>query len=159
MAPSRYTAAEIKEFGTPPAPGSPYGLPIPNSERPGRSAVYRNFRFRDRPLLTTYDPDIRSVHDLFENTARKRPNKRCLGTRNWNTTSKSWEEKFDWITYAEVAERRKHLGAGLVDIHQRIGYAKDKYGVGLWSQNRAEWQITGASSQRASMACSLADRP
>lgn len=142
MAPSRYTAAEIKEFGTPPAPGSPYGLPIPNSERPGRSAVYRNFHFRDRPLLTTYDPDIRSVHDLFENTARKRPNKRCLGTRNWNTTSKSWEEKFDWITYAEVAERRKHLGAGLVDIHQRIGYAKDKYGVGLWSQNRAEWQIT-----------------
>ncbi|KND94500.1 Long chain acyl-CoA synthetase 7, peroxisomal [Tolypocladium ophioglossoides CBS 100239] len=142
MAPARYTAAEIKEFGTAPAPGSPYGLPIPNSERPDRSAVYRNFHFRDRPLLTTHDPDIRSVHDLFENTVRKRPNKRCLGTRNWNIASQSWDQKFDWLTYAQVAERRKHLGAGIVEIHQRIGHPQDKYGVGLWSQNRPEWQIT-----------------
>ncbi|PNY27793.1 Long chain acyl-CoA synthetase 7, peroxisomal [Tolypocladium capitatum] len=142
MAPAGFTVAEIKELGDVPPPGSPHGVAIPNTERPGRTAVYRNFRFRDRPLLTSYDPNIRSIHDLFENAARKRPNKRCLGTRNWNTASKSWDDKFGWLTYAEVAERRKRLGAGIVEIHQRIGHSEDKYGVGIWSLNRAEWQIT-----------------
>ncbi|PHH59025.1 hypothetical protein CDD81_3938 [Ophiocordyceps australis] len=136
-----FSAAEIKALGTPPEPGRPAGLPVPGSERPGRSAVYRYFKFRDRPLLTTYDADVRSIHDLFEASARKRPNKACLGTRNWNPATKTWNDKFDWLTYAQVADRRRAFGAGLVEIHTRIGINEAKFGVGLWSQNRAEWQI------------------
>lgn len=142
MAP-KDTAAMIRELSTPPPPGSPYGVPIPGSERPGRSAVYRNWRFRDQPLLATFDPEIQTLHDLFEQSVRRYPNNRCFGTRNWNPANRSWEEKFDWITYAEVGERRKNLGAGFVEIHKSIGHPKDKYGVGLWSPNRQEWQITG----------------
>lgn len=141
MAP-KDTAAMIRELSTPPPPGSPYGVPIPGSERPGRSAVYRNWRFRDQPLLATFDPEIQTLHDLFEQSVRRYPNNRCFGTRNWNPANRSWEEKFDWITYAEVGERRKNLGAGFVEIHKAIGHTKDKYGVGLWSPNRQEWQIT-----------------
>lgn len=138
--------AYFKRLTTPPPTGSPWGIPIPGSERPGRSAVYRNWAVRDEPLLTTFDPEIQSTHDIFEASAQRRPNARCFGTRHWNPQTQKWEDKYDWLTYGEIDTRRKNLGAGLVEIHQRINYPKDKYGVGLWSQNRVEWQITGRSS-------------
>ncbi|TQN73192.1 Long chain acyl-CoA synthetase 7 [Colletotrichum shisoi] len=149
MAPTRDTTAYIQELATPPPPGSPYGLPIPGSEKEGRSAIYRHWRFRDGPLLSTFDPAVQTVHDLFEEAAKKRPNARCLGHRAWNPATKDWENKYTWATYAEVAERRKNFGAGLVEVHQNIGITSDHYGVGLWSQNRPEWHITdlGAASQ------------
>ncbi|KAM4060607.1 AMP-binding enzyme [Hirsutella rhossiliensis] len=139
---AKLSAADVQQLGAPPAPGSPYGLPVPGSERPGRSAVYRHHRFRDAPLLATLDPDVRSMHHVFESTVRRRPNKRCLGSRPWVPSTKSWGDHFDWLTYADVAQRRKDFGAGLVEIHHRAGYPKDKYGVGLWAQNRPEWHIT-----------------
>lgn len=145
MAPARDTAALIREISAPPPPGSPYGLPIPGTEREGRSAIYRHWRFRDQPLITTFDPAVQTTHDLFEESARKRGGAQCLGTRPWNPTTRTWEDRYVWQTYAEVAERRKNLGAGLVEIHEKIGIGKngEKYGIGLWSQNRADWQITG----------------
>ncbi|KAG6039371.1 hypothetical protein E4U41_002761 [Claviceps citrina] len=149
MAPSQDVAALQVELGAIPPPGSPYGVAVPGTERPGRSAVYRGWRFRDRDLLATYDPEIRSIHDLFEASARKRPNKKCLGSRKWNAATQAWGDSFEWITYGQVAERRNNFGAGLVEIHKRINYPLEKYGVGVWSQNRPEWQIAdlGASSQ------------
>ncbi|GAO17670.1 hypothetical protein UVI_02058570 [Ustilaginoidea virens] len=149
MAPAKDVAALQQELGAIPPPGSPYGVPVPGSERPGRSAVYRGWRFRDRELITTFDPAIRSLHDLFEASARRRASKRCMGARMWNPTTQTWGDKYEWMTYGQVAERRKNFGAGLVEIHKSIGYPKDKHGVGVWSQNRPEWQITdfAAASQ------------
>ncbi|TEA16594.1 Long chain acyl-CoA synthetase 7 [Colletotrichum sidae] len=149
MALTKDTAAYIQELANPPPPGSPYGVPVPGSEREGRSAIYRHWRFRDGPLLSTFDPAIQTVHDLFEDAVRRRPNARCLGHRAWNPAAKNWENKYTWITYADVAERRKNFGAGLVEIHHKVGITDDNYGVGLWSQNRPEWHITdlGAASQ------------
>lgn len=137
------TAAYIKGLSTPPAPGALHGVAIAGSERPGRTAIYRHHKIGDGPLLTTFSPEIQSVHDLFEAAVKKRPSKRCLGTRHWNASTQSWQEQYEWETYGEVAERRNNLGAGLVEIHSRVGHNQDKYPVGLWSQNRAEWQITG----------------
>jgi len=148
MAP-KDSSAIIQELKQPPPPGSPYGVPIPGSERPGRSAIYRHWRFRDQPLLTTFDPEIQTLHDVFEAAVRKFPNNRCLGARQWNQATRTWGDKFEWITYAETAERRKNFGAGVVEIHKAINHPADKYGVGLWAQNRPEWQITdlGLASQ------------
>lgn len=143
MAPTKSVAALLDELSTPPPAGSPYGVPVPDSQRPGRSPVYRHWAVRDKPLLTALDPEVQSTHDIFEQAALKRPSARCFGTRHWNPTTQSWEDKYDWLTYAEVDERRKNFGAGIVELHQRIGYPKDKYGVGLWAQNRVEWQVTG----------------
>lgn len=142
MAP-RDTTALINDMKQPPPPGSPYGVPVPNSETTGRSAIYRHWRYRDQPLLETLDPEIQTLHDLFEDTVRRFPNNRCLGTRNWVPASRTWEEKYDWSTYAQVAERRKNFGAGIVEVHKAINHPADKYPVGLWSQNRPEWQVTG----------------
>ncbi|ETS77533.1 hypothetical protein PFICI_11407 [Pestalotiopsis fici W106-1] len=137
---------EVKDWlsktASPPPPGSPYAVPVPGSEREGRSAVYRHWRFRDQPLLSTYDPSVRTFHELIQDTVRRFPNNRCLGTRHWNPATKSWDNKYTWQTYAQVAERSKNFGSGILELHRRVGVTADKFGVGLWCQNRAEWQIT-----------------
>lgn len=136
------TATYIKQIAELPPPGAPYALPVPGSERPDRSPVYRHWRFRDGPLLSTLDERIQTLHDLFEDTLKRRANKKFLGWRPWNAQSQTFEPKYVWMTYAEAAERRKNLGAGIVELHKRAGATADKYGVGLWAQNRPEWQIT-----------------
>ncbi|KAF4974738.1 hypothetical protein FZEAL_8408 [Fusarium zealandicum] len=142
-------AALHKRVTTLPPAGSPYGLPVPGSERPNRTPIYRHWAVRDEPLVTSLEPEIHSTHDILERSARKWPNARCLGTRHWNPAAQTWEDKYDWLSYADVNVRRKNFGAGIVEIHNRISYTAVKYGVGLWSQNRAEWQIAdfGLASQ------------
>ncbi|KAI1817566.1 AMP-binding enzyme [Poronia punctata] len=131
----------IKEVATPPPPGAPYAIPLPGTEREGRSAIYRHWRFADKPLLSTLNPNARTFFDLFEESVREFPNSRCLGTRHWNAEKKAWDNKYVWKTYAEVNTRSKNFGSGVLELHRRIGISPSNYGVGLWSPNRAEWQI------------------
>lgn len=48
-----------------------------------------------------------------------------------------------WETYAQVQQRRKNFGIGMVHLHQQKGITGKQHGVGLWCQNRPEWQIVG----------------
>lgn len=146
MRPDLQAQALIDKCKTPPPPGSPYALPIPGSERDNRTPVYRNYAFRDGPLLERLEAHTMTVHDLFEEAWQVRPNKRMLGWRPWNAATKTWEPKYVWMTFAEVAERRKNLGAGIVELHKQVGVTADKYGVGIWAQNRPEWEIAGSLS-------------
>lgn len=47
------------------------------------------------------------------------------------------------MDYQTVQRRRKAFGIGIVELHKQEGVTAEKYGVGLWCQNRPEWQITG----------------
>ena len=47
------------------------------------------------------------------------------------------------MSYGTVQERRANLGAGIVEANRQVGISERKYGVGLWCQNRPEWQLTG----------------
>lgn len=133
-----------RELHKPPPHGKPYAVPLPGTAKDDRSAVYRHYRFADKPLLSTLDPAVLTAHDSFEASVKKGPNKRCLGSRAWIPATKTFSN-FDWISYAQTAERRKNFGAGLVQLHKEAGVTQTRqYGVGLWCQNRAEWQITGA---------------
>jgi len=135
--------AYIKEISTPPPPGSPYAVPIPGTEREGRSPIYRHWRFTDKPLLATLNPNAHTFFDLFEASVKEYPNSRCLGTRHWNAAKKAWDNKYTWKTYAEVNARSKNFGSGILELHRQIGIPPGNYGVGLWSPNRADWQIAG----------------
>ena len=145
MAPTRQDPEEFaKAMHAPPPPGSPYSLPIPGSQREGRSAIYRHWRWVQGPLLQTLDPEVQTAHDAFEKSVAKRPNARCLGNRPWDPVTKTFG-KYEWQTYGETAERRKNFGAGIVELHKNAGVTDEKHGVGLWCQNRPEWQISGKS--------------
>ena len=46
-----------KDYRAPVPSGAPYSLPLPGSQKPGRSAVYRHWRFKDG-LLKSLDPNV-----------------------------------------------------------------------------------------------------
>ena len=132
----------VKEIATPPPPGQPYSVPIPGSEQPDRTPVYRHWQFKDKELLATLNPKIKTIHDLFEVSASHQPNARCLGVRPWDPVKKEFGD-YQWQDYGTIAKRRANAGAGIVQALKKAGITGAKYGVGLWCQNRPEWHIIG----------------
>jgi long-chain acyl-CoA synthetase len=47
-----------RELQGAPEPGKPVSVPVPGSQREGRSAVYRHWRFQDA-LVETLDPKVK----------------------------------------------------------------------------------------------------
>lgn len=131
-----------QELHAPPPKGKPYSVPLPGSESEGKSAIYRHWRFADKPLLATLVPEISTPHEAFEAAVVRYPKNNCLGHRPYDPVAKKFGG-YVWETYEEIAQRRKNFGAGLVHLHKQAGITATKqYGVGLWCQNRPEWQIT-----------------
>ncbi|KAK1070119.1 medium-chain fatty acid-CoA ligase faa2 [Friedmanniomyces endolithicus] len=130
---------EAAKINAPPPPGAPYSVPLVGSEVAGRSAVYRHWRQRDG-LVQTLDPAVRTIHEMFEQTAKRIPNKRCLGHRPYDPVTKTFGG-YEWQTYAQVQKRRADFGVGLVALQEQVGVMGTQHGVGLWCQNRPEWQI------------------
>ncbi|KAF2016509.1 long-chain-fatty-acid-CoA ligase 1 [Aaosphaeria arxii CBS 175.79] len=130
-----------KEFQAPPPKGKPYSVPILGSETEGKSAVYRHWRFKDRPLLEVLDPSITTAHEAFETAVKTYPKNRCLGHRPYDPATKTFGP-YVFEDYETIHKRRKNFGAGLVHLHKQAGVQEQSYGVGLWCQNRPEWQIT-----------------
>ncbi|KAI9689376.1 MAG: putative NRPS-like protein biosynthetic cluster [Bathelium mastoideum] len=128
------------EFHKAPPPGQPHSVKVPGSEQQGRSAVYRHWLFKDE-LCVTLDPSIRTVHDIFEQSANRNPRNRCLGHRPYNAATKTFGN-YVWEDYQTIQRRRTNFGVGIVELHKQIGKTGTQYGVGLWCQNRPEWQIT-----------------
>ena len=46
-----------KQIYEPPSVGASYAVPLPDSEQPGRTAVYRHWRFQNG-LLKSMDPNV-----------------------------------------------------------------------------------------------------
>jgi long-chain acyl-CoA synthetase len=108
-------------------------------------------------LLESFDPAVTTMHDAFESTANILPANKCLGARPYDPQTKTYGP-YEWIDYQTVQRRRKNLGAGLVYLHKELGVTGDKYGVGLWCQNRPEWQIVDlACMSQALFSVSLYD--
>ncbi|KAF2261687.1 long-chain-fatty-acid-CoA ligase 1 [Lojkania enalia] len=129
------------ELAVPPPRGQPYSVPIPGSQSEGKSAIYRHWRFQSGPLLETLDESITTIHEAFEASVAKYPKNKCLGHRPYDPTTQTFGP-YQYVDYETVALRRKNFGAGLVHLHRRVGVHGKNYGVGLWCQNRPEWQIT-----------------
>ncbi|KAJ9665417.1 medium-chain fatty acid-CoA ligase faa2 [Coniosporium apollinis] len=141
MAPPSLLALDrARELQAPPPRGSPYSVPLPGTATQGRSAVYRNWRFQDE-LLQTLDPSITTMHDAFEQSAKRVPTNRCLGHRPYDPVTKTFGQ-YVWQDYQTVQRRRANFGVGLVQLHKEAGVTEKTYGVGLYCNNKPEWQIT-----------------
>jgi len=136
------------EFAKPPPKGQAHAVPVPNSAQQDRSPIYRHWRIANG-LVESLDPDVRTVHEAFEQTAKRLPHQPCLGHRPWSSAKQSYG-RYEWLDYETVQQRRAAFGAGLVELHAREGIT-GKYGIGLWCQNRPEWQITDLACMSQSL--------
>lgn len=84
--------------------------------------------------MDTYDDSVHELVTLFEKSAKKYPNEKCLGTR-----TNDGKGPYEWITYENLKKRRDNLGSGVKGLYNV------KFGdrVGIYSGNRAEWVIAG----------------
>lgn len=128
-----------KDMVPPPPPGAPYSVAVPGTEKQGRSAVYRHWRQKDG-VLHSLDQSVTTAHEIFEQAAAKFPNNKCLGHRPYDPAKKTWGS-YVWQTYGEVQKRRANFGVGLVALHEQVGVHGRQYGVGIWCQNRPDWQV------------------
>lgn len=74
--------------------------------------------------------------------ALRQPKRPCFGVRPWDGKTQSFGP-YQWMDYQTARRRRAAIGAGLVEVHERVGVKGRNYGVGLWCQNRPEWQLVG----------------
>lgn len=111
--------------------------------------MYRHIRSQDG-LLETLDPAVRTAHDMFEFTANTSPNLPAYGYRPYNSTKKSFDP-YTWIDYETMQKRRTNIGKGIVELHSREGINGRQYGVGLWCQNRPEWQAVDLACMSQSL--------
>lgn len=137
------------EYHKPPPKGEPYSVALPGSEKLGRTAVYRHYKCRDG-LLATLDPAVLTGHDMFESAVQRNPHAPCLGHRSWDSAKNTFTP-YEWLDYETVQKRRADFGVGLVEIHSREGITGVQYGVGLWCQNRPEWQLTDLACMSQSL--------
>lgn len=93
---------------------------------------------------------MKTAHDFFEQTAKRAPNRRCLGHRSYDPATKTFAN-YVWESYGEVARRRANFGVGLRILHEQVGVSGAQYGIGLWCQNRPEWQITDLACMSQSL--------
>ncbi|KAG0634663.1 hypothetical protein HOY80DRAFT_894542 [Tuber brumale] len=131
-----------KTFLPLPPPGSPHAVPVPGSEKEGHTPVFRHWRVDPKgELMKSLDPKINTIHDAFEAACQKWPNNKCLGWREQENVTGPWGP-YIWMDYKTVQKKRADIGAGLSYLHIAHGVTEKQYGIGLWSQNRPEWQIT-----------------
>lgn len=76
------------------------------------------------------------------------PKNRCLGLRPWDAKTKTYGP-YQWEDYATVQQRSRNVGKGMVELHESFGVFGRQKPVGLWCQNRPEWQLTGSFSSGA----------
>jgi len=114
----------------------------------GEGATRRNSRFPE--LSECYDPKIRTLYDLWNDSIQKQSSRPCLGTRK-KVGEKVGEYEFQ--TYTQVGKRRDNLASGLLNL----GHKTDEP-IGLYSINRPEWVIAdGAASAIRSPSVALYD--
>lgn len=112
-------------------------IAVPGTKRPGQTAHYRNalYGFVDVNALPT-------LPDIFDNGYNINPDSRLLGHRPLVSTNPLKFGPYVWQTYKQVDGRRRRIGSALHRLFsQGELQGEDLETVGIWSQNRPEWQL------------------
>ena len=91
-----------------------YSLPMPGTgDKPGETAIYRNPKTVDGLISTL--PGAKTLKDLWLRNFENRPNEEFLGHRKPKGDG-TLENTYTWETFAEVEEKAKNLGSGLLNL-------------------------------------------
>ncbi|XP_066499414.1 long-chain-fatty-acid--CoA ligase 1 [Hoplias malabaricus] len=108
----------------------------------GDPGCRRSALLKDDNLLDFYYEDTKTAYDMFQRGLRIAGDGPCLGFRKPG-------EPYQWISYAEVAERAQVLGSGLLAKGCK---PNPNQFVGIFAQNRPEWMIAELACYTFSMA-------
>ncbi|KIJ60664.1 hypothetical protein HYDPIDRAFT_32087 [Hydnomerulius pinastri MD-312] len=113
---------------------------VPGTKRPGQTAHYQNAVYG---LLDASSPVIlTTLPQIFDNGYNMNPDARLLGHRPVISTEPLKFGPYVWQTYRQVDVRRRRIGSALHSLFQKGELkAEDMETVGIWSQNRPEWQL------------------
>lgn len=130
--------------------GKPQAVPVPGSQVEGYSAVYRNVASGGK-LRSGIHPSIRTFYDAFRTVATKKPDADCIGERRYDHAAKKWSDKYFWLSYSEVAHKRRDFAAGMVaavDKAAGISPARgNNYIAGVYAPNSVNWIIADLACQ------------
>ncbi|KAH9817211.1 hypothetical protein DFH28DRAFT_1081430 [Melampsora americana] len=120
-------------------------IEVPGSGKDGQTGHFRNALF---PEFTTVEtPNInfpKTEYEIFNHGLGASFDKPCLGYRPINPITGDFESHFIWQTYDEIDKRRTEFGSGLIKL-RKDGLLGDGnltgWTIGIWTQNRPEWQI------------------
>ncbi|KAJ2916843.1 hypothetical protein MD484_g3554, partial [Candolleomyces efflorescens] len=117
------------------------GVAVPGTKRPGQSAHYRNGAWG---LIDENTPNsLVTLDQVFQDGLKLGKDRDFLG---WRPIVSKRPLKFapgySWVTYGEADQRRQYIGSALHTLFQngQLG-GGDLPTVGIWSQNRPEWQL------------------
>ncbi|KAK9449899.1 eukaryotic long-chain fatty acid CoA synthetase (LC-FACS) [Limtongia smithiae] len=139
------TADDIISIETP--QGQPMAIPLPGTQAPGYSPIYRNVHSLDG-LIDVLHPAVQTLYEGFENTVRTRGDAKFLGHREYIPEYKTWSA-YKWESYSRVAERRTDFGSGLLRLARDFAGITEltNFPVGIYAPNRPEWIITDFALQ------------
>lgn len=133
-------------------------FPLPNSEVPGFSPIYRN-AYSQKELKTVPYPGITTLYDTFELCVANNGHKRALGHRVKKVDGSFGE--YVWQDYKTVQKRRNNLGSGLFfvlqnnpyktdsEAHKKLRYdplSDDSFILTIFAHNRPEWVLADVTS-------------
>lgn len=160
-----YTIKQLQQEGIIPFSSDlvGYAVPTPGLAKQGFSEVYHN------KAVTTmkkyFAPGYETYHGMITNTVRKHADLPALALRKYDFKAQKSAPTYEAITYAEMDEKKRALGSGLLfllqnnpfrvpdlDAHAKIDTHAREYQsynahklsfiVTLFAQNRAEWIIS-----------------
>ncbi|TFK29789.1 long-chain-fatty-acid-CoA ligase [Coprinopsis marcescibilis] len=123
------------------------GVAVAGTKRPGQSAHYRNGVWG---LIDEHTPNtLTTLDQVWADGLKVGANREFLGWRPIISQNPlKFAPTYSWLTYSQVDVRRKYVGSALHTLFQKGELAGDVYPtVGIWSQNRPEWQIIDIALQ------------
>lgn len=120
---------------------------VPGTKKPGQTGIYHNAIFgfinKDTP------GSFQTVDEIFKCGLKGGRDRKMLGHRPLISTSPlKFANYYVWQTYGEVDLRRRWIGSALVKLFSsgQLGGGEFET-VGIWSQNRPEWQVIDIALQ------------
>ena len=121
--------------------------------KPNETRVLRHPSVGDKPLHYIYEEGIDTLWKVFENSVKKYPNNRMLGTRK-KINDKEFGD-YEFKTYKEIHSEVIDFATG-VSLLGLCPEMKSNANIqfkfmGIYSRNREEWMITDIASHMNSI--------
>lgn len=129
--------------------GKPQAIPLAGSKEPGYSEVYRHAKSPDR-LVTTWHPKVQTFYDAFQLTVARYPDRMAFADREYDEKARKWSEKYNWITFKQLAERRNNFASGMIKVVEKatgLSPTSRHYIVSIYGPNCSNWVVADLACQ------------